>query len=79
MWLCLSFAAFRAGQAVRDAFAFVPGFVPWDGECRRRFVALLGAATWAAVVAACIDWGKMPLRTATGRFTHGLGLRPAFG
>ncbi|MFI1177636.1 hypothetical protein [Streptomyces melanogenes] len=66
VWHILWFAALLAAQALREAFVFVPGFVPRDGESPRGFGAFLGAA---AVFAALAVWGIIPVRPATERFT----------
>ncbi|MFI1176829.1 hypothetical protein [Streptomyces melanogenes] len=76
-WLILWFAALQAAQALREAFVFVPGFVPWDGKIPRGFGAFLGAAAILAALAVWVGWGIIPMRAAAERFAHGLGLRPA--
>lgn len=73
MWLGMLMAA----QAVRDTFAFVPGFVPWDGESPRSFFVFTGAAAGLWAMAVMIGWGSTSARAAAGRLVDGLGLRPA--
>lgn len=77
VWLILWFAALLAAQALREAFVFVPRFVPWDGESPRGFCAFLGAAAGFAALAVWAGWGIISGRAAAARFAHGLGLRPA--
>lgn len=73
MW----FAAIVGAEAVREAFVFVPGFVPWDGESPRGFFVFTGGAACFAAVAVLICAGNTPIRSTLGRFVDGLGLRPA--
>ncbi|WP_369384175.1 CPBP family glutamic-type intramembrane protease [Streptomyces sp. cg36] len=77
MWLLLWFAAVLAAQALREAFVFVPGFVPWDGESPRGFAVFLGGAAGFTALALWAGWGIIPVRAAVRRFTDGLGLCPA--
>ncbi|MGW7099623.1 hypothetical protein [Streptomyces sp. NPDC054838] len=69
MWLGMPMAA----QAVQDAFAFVPRFVPWDGESPRSFFAFTGAATGLWTMAVIIGWRSTSVRAG---LVDGLGLRP---
>jgi hypothetical protein len=75
--LVMWFAALVGAQAVREAFVFVPGFVPWDGESPRDFLLFVGQTACFAAMAVLICVGNIPVRAAVGRFAHGLGLRPA--
>ncbi|MEV4506695.1 CPBP family glutamic-type intramembrane protease [Streptomyces klenkii] len=75
MW----FAALMAAQAVRDAFVFVPGFVPWDGASPRSFVTFVGAAAGLGTMAVFMTIGtkETSAHAVAGRLADGLGLRPA--
>ncbi|MGH3802784.1 MAG: CPBP family glutamic-type intramembrane protease [Pseudonocardiaceae bacterium] len=78
VWPPLWFAALMAAQVVREAFVFVPGFVPWDGESRRGFVYFVGVACGFVVIALCmaISTRNTSMRTAVSRLVDSLGLRP---
>ncbi|MEU5053732.1 CPBP family intramembrane glutamic endopeptidase [Streptomyces sp. NPDC021096] len=76
-YLAMWFAAVLGAQAVREAFVFVPGFVPWDGESPRDFFVFTGGAACFTAVAVLICVGHIPVRSVVGRFVDGLGLRPA--
>ncbi|MCZ1011888.1 CPBP family glutamic-type intramembrane protease [Streptomyces lydicus] len=66
-----------ATQALRDAFVFVPGFVPWNGESPSRFFTLVGAGAVLGAMAVAVCVGNTSVRAAAGRFADGLGLWPA--
>ncbi|MFI5867277.1 type II CAAX prenyl endopeptidase Rce1 family protein [Streptomyces sp. NPDC051546] len=71
-------AAVLAAQALRDVFAFVPGFVPWSGESPRAFLSSVGMAALLAAVAVftAVNAGFLPAGATAGRFLAGVGLRP---
>lgn len=78
VYLVMWFAALMAAQAVRDVFAFVPGFVPWNGESPRSFFTFVGAASGVAAMAVLMTVGARALsaRAAAGRLAESMGLRP---
>ncbi|MEF2529426.1 MULTISPECIES: CPBP family intramembrane glutamic endopeptidase [Streptomyces] len=73
MW----FALLMASQALRDLFVFLPGFVPWAGESRRRFLLAVGVAAGCCAAAVFIAQDKASVRAAARRLVDTLGLWPA--
>ncbi|MET9162060.1 CPBP family intramembrane glutamic endopeptidase [Streptomyces parvulus] len=73
LWIAMLLAA----QALREAFAFVPGFVPWNGESPSSFLACVASAATLAVLAIVlmVTAGSASPRALAGRVVAGAGLR----